>query len=484
MNRLLFFLSVIGSVAVLCQWYVISCIRRYVLQRYAAVSRKTAYTILAVVGIVNFVFVRIAIRSDFLPVDTLANKVAAVFFFSYLGCVLALTLFFLVLGLVYHALRFKDALFLRRVPSLPTDATMCRERGCLHTGALAPEGESGIPHAAIPGCKADPGLLDGVTPSRSLPVQSTTDLKGPPPSRRTFLKWTAAAGVVAVSGYAGRGVAEGYEPPLVPTFHLSHSGLQGASQPLSFLQISDFHFGPFLGSEELERLVHMANAIEVDAVFMTGDMFHSPMSPIERATPILAKIRPRRLGNFAVLGNHDFYAGEWRSVQSLKDSGWTLLRNRWATFTEGSARIHLGGIDDPMVNWAWGKTFPNWPQLMDRAPKTPGFRILLSHRPNILPLAANSGINLVLAGHTHGGQIIFPVPGTDRGISLAAVASPYTHGWYREGQTRMYLSRGCGLTFVPWRINCPPEITVFRVHPSPDSTLRVSKNESGSRRSA
>jgi predicted MPP superfamily phosphohydrolase len=92
-------------------------------------------------------------------------------------------------------------------------------------------------------------------------------------------------------------------------------------------------------------------------------------------------------------------------------------------------------------------------------------RILLSHRPSILEVASVAGFDLVLAGHIHGGQIIVPVPGSVRGVSLAAIASRYTHGWYRHGDCRMYLNRGAGLTFVPFRVNCPPEIAVFRLMP-------------------
>jgi hypothetical protein len=74
-------------------------------------------------------------------------------------------------------------------------------------------------------------------------------------------------------------------------------------------------------------------------------------------------------------------------------------------------------------------------------------------------------MDLVLSGHTHGGQVIMPTLMKRRGVSLARVAYPYTHGWYRSGQTRMYLNRGVGLTFVPWRLNCPPEIAVLRLGP-------------------
>jgi predicted MPP superfamily phosphohydrolase len=219
----------------------------------------------------------------------------------------------------------------------------------------------------------------------------------------------------------------------------------------------------FLGSPELERLVQLVNALEGDAVLITGDVFHSPLTRVELATPILKKLKPRRLGNFAVLGNHDFYTGESLAAQSLKDSGLTLLRHQWISFREGSANIHLGGIDDPMVNWVWGSQFPKFEGFMAKAPTTPGMRILLSHRPSVLPIASQAGIDFVLSGHIHGGQIIFPYPGRDRGLSIARVASPFTHGWYRIGKSRMYLNRGIGLTFAPWRINCPAEITLFHL---------------------
>ena len=140
-----------------------------------------------------------------------------------------------------------------------------------------------------------------------------------------------------------------------------------------------------MGTTELEKLVAKVNTLEADAVLITGDIFHSPMSPVELAPPVLQKLKPRRFGNFAILGNHDFYAGELRSVQAIKDSGLTLLRDQWLTLKDGTANIHLGGIDDPMANWLWGKEFPDFPSFMKKAPHESGMRILLSHRPNVLP---------------------------------------------------------------------------------------------------
>jgi len=276
-------------------------------------------------------------------------------------------------------------------------------------------------------------------------------------------------------GEAGRGLVEAYQPPVVEEFDLLIPGLDDLTTPLTLIQFTDFHFGQFLGDSELQRLVDMLNKLDGDMVVITGDTFHSPISPIGQAPDILRTLRDRRFGNVTIMGNHDFYAGEHRSVEAMRAGGLTLLRNQWMTVSERGTRIHVGGIDDPMVNWVWGAKFPQFEAFMSKAPKGPGVRILLSHRPNILPLAGESGIDFVMAGHIHGGQIVIPWPGVKGGISLASVASRFTHGWYQAGTCRMYLNRGVGLTFVPWRVNCPPEIAVVHIKPGHGPVSSVKK---------
>jgi uncharacterized protein len=476
MDRVLMFLAGLGTVVVLCQWYVFVCVRRYLFRIYDPVSRIVAYPVLACLGLLNLVAVRVAMNADVIPPDTYGHKVASVLFFSYLGCVLALSLFFLLLGLIYRVLQIREWFFSQKEAIPAQERCLCDESGCFRPSAResfatdqAPAGAERLRTGeSAPGGEAKPYCSPGESNSRLADG-------GPPPSRRAFLQWTAAAATVGVAGFAGKGVAEAYQLPVIEEFELFHSSLRGIKDSVTVIQVTDFHFGMFLGSEELQRLVEMLNAIDGDALAITGDVYHSPMTLVERSVPILSRLRPRRLGNFAVLGNHDFYTGEWRAVQALKDSGIILLRDQWITFGIGNGRVHLGGIDDPMVNWMWGTQFPKFSSFMERAPFEPGFRILLSHRPNVLPFASQRGIDLVLAGHTHGGQIILPFPGADRGVSVASVASKFTHGWYSEGKGTMYLNRGAGLTFVPWRVNCPPEISVFHLRASDDTTLRVTR---------
>jgi predicted MPP superfamily phosphohydrolase len=417
---------------------------------------------------------------DLFPPDSWENLAASVAYFSYLGCVLMLCLLFLALGGVSQVLRLKDAV----VSAINSQRRHSETLGEGKVGCMSPVGCKAKPtevlreQKILAGCKAEPESCQATETARpKLQLKPVPSSHGFSSTRRSFLKWTTAAGLVAAAGYAGHGIAEAYARPVIEEFDLFYPQLEGLSRPLTFIQITDFHFGMFLGSPELERLVHLVNALEGDAVLITGDVFHSPLTRVERATPILKKLKPRRLGNFAVLGNHDFYTGESLAVQSLKDSGLTLLRHQWITFREGSADIHLGGIDDPMVNWVWGAQFPKFEGFMAKAPTSPGMRILLSHRPSVLPIASQAGIDFVLSGHIHGGQIIFPYLGRDRGLSIARLASPFTHGWYRIGKSRMYLNRGIGLTFVPWRINCPPEITVFHLNPAGNEKSGVRKRQ-------
>jgi predicted MPP superfamily phosphohydrolase len=477
MDRVLLFLSALAAFFILCQWFVCVSVRKYLFQRYNPVTRKVAYSVLGLLGLANLLSLKSAY--DLFPPDSWENLAASVAYFSYLGCVLLLCIFFLALGGVSQVLRLKDAV----VSAINSRRSHTGDLSRGKAGCVSPVGCKAKPvevlreQKSLAGCKAEPGSCQPEEPAMAAaqlkPVPSSYGLSS---TRRSFLKWTTAAGLVAAAGYAGHGIAEAYARPIIEEFDLYYPELEGLTRPLTFIQITDFHFGMFLGSPELERLVQLVNALDGDAMLITGDVFHSPLTRVELATPILKKLKPRRLGNFAVLGNHDFYTGESLAAQSLKDSGLTLLRHQWITFREGSANIHLGGIDDPMVNWVWGSQFPKFEGFMTKAPTSPGMRILLSHRPSVLPVASQAGIDFVLSGHIHGGQIIFPYPGRDRGLSIARVASPFTHGWYRIGKSRMYLNRGIGLTFVPWRINCPAEITLFHLHPAGNEKTGVRRS--------
>lgn len=453
MERVLIFFSVLGAFLILCQWYVFSRVREHLFSRRRPITRKVAYPVLALIGFLNLAGIQLSMGGALLPEDSLWRQVASVLFFSYLGSVLLLSLWFAALGIVSRVPRLKDALFDTVASMRSCAGSVASEKGCVVSGP-GKSSTRGLP-SECPHPEPRSVLTGG-------DLESTASL--PALTRRSFLRWGAVAGVSLTAGSGTYGLVEAYQGPVVEEFHLSHPDLAGLNGPVTIIHVTDFHFGPFFGEKDLEDLVGRLNAIPGDALVITGDVFHSPLSPVEPAAPILRKLRPRSIGNFVVMGNHDFYAGESRTVAGLRKSDLIMLRNRWLTFDLGPAKLHLGGIDDPMVNWAWGKAFPDFRRFADTAPNSRGMKVLLSHRPGVFPMAAAVGVDLVLAGHIHGGQIILPTGGPRRGLSLARLASEYTNGWYRQGKHQMYLNRGVGLTFVPWRINCPPEIAVFHLH--------------------
>lgn len=457
MDRVFVFLSCLAAFLVLCQWFAFAWMRRYLFQRYEPVSRKVAYSVLFFIAALNLVALRFSFEAEGGLDLSLAHRVASIAYFSFLGAVLMVSLLFLLVGIAWVVVRASDLLVQWiGLPNRKPRLLSSDQRGFFARWTR----------------ERVPGTRDS---DREEPEAEEPPINAP--SRREFLKWGTAAAVTVTVGEVGRGLVQAYERPVIDKFTLALPGLQGLGNPLTILQVTDFHYGLFLGNAELERMVKLLNALEGDMVVVTGDLFHSPITPIGEAPDILKGLRDRRFGNLAVMGNHDFYAGEMRSVDAMRAGGLTLLRNSWMTLQEQGMRIHVGGIDDPMVNWMLGTKFPNFETFMAKAPREPGVRILLSHRPSVLPLAAAAGMDFVMAGHIHGGQVVFPWPGVERGLSLASIVSPFTHGWYADGRTRMYLNRGIGLTFIPWRINCPPEITAVHLGPGSGPHSSVSRTQ-------
>ena len=447
-------LAVIISLMILAQWFVFVSLRSFLLQIDRPITRTVAYPVIAAFSIGCFTIMMALFRSSVVTPGSLVQKIGAVTFFTYLGCVLLLAGVFLFLRLGWIVLMVKDKVagFLWSSGAPTKDLPEPHLTG-LQVAHSSNMGSTDIHDSA----DAQP---DGSSSIQPMTMNSTYN---PSSSRRVFLKWGAATGLVSALGLAGHGIAQAYGQPVVEEHEFTHTVSAGTDCNLTVIHITDFHFGPFFMCPELERLVSQVNNIEGDMVCVTGDIFHSSSSPAELVPGILQRLRTRKLGNYAVLGNHDYYAGEFRSVKNIERSNLRLLRDEWITFEHGNSVVHMGGLDDPRVNWMWGEKVPNFPKFMARAPKGNGLRIALSHRPSVLPLAARSGIDLVLSGHTHGGQIVIPRLGQKRGASIAGLVSPYTLGWYRVGQCSMYLNRGVGMTFLPWRINCPPEIAVIRI---------------------
>lgn len=278
-------------------------------------------------------------------------------------------------------------------------------------------------------------------------------------ARRRFLKIGAsavAAGPFVLSGY---GTLVGRRRFEIEHFELPIAGLSGALSGFTVVQLTDIHVGPFMPPEELAAYVDAVNRLKPDLIALTGDFVAS--SPIEAApcAETLAALKAR-YGIYACLGNHDAYAGIEEDLSRMfAEKGIRMLRNDAASHRIHDTTLNVLGIDDLRAG------DPDLPRALDAAAKDTGeVRLLLSHRPEIFPVAAHNGIEVVLAGHYHGGQVKLG-PKTAN-LSVARFLTPYVEGLYHLSRRStggakdsvLFVGRGVGITGVPIRINCPPQI--------------------------
>lgn len=229
--------------------------------------------------------------------------------------------------------------------------------------------------------------------------------------------------------------------------------LAPAHDGLRIVHLTDIHHSLFTPIEEVERAVQLANRQHPDLVALTGDyVTFSPdyISPMARS---LGKLRAR-LGVYAVLGNHDFQVDAERVTRALRAHDIQVLRNAHRAVREGGSRLWLVGVDDI---W-WGAD--DLPFALRSVPAADP-KILLCHNPLGIRRAAAYGIDFMLSGHTHGGQVRLPLVGSVRGRSK--LGERFIDGWNRFEDTQIYVNRGIGKVVVPVRVGCPPEIACLRL---------------------
>lgn len=228
---------------------------------------------------------------------------------------------------------------------------------------------------------------------------------------------------------------------------------------LTIAHLSDIHYGPFLAPGLLARVVARANALEPDVMVLTGDLVDKHPWEVEPLAREMGRLKAR-LGVWAVLGGHDVTAGERLCAQALAENGIRLLRNEAAPLVEGPTPLWIAGVRD------------NSEYSLDRldaalAAVPSGARtILLAHSPDIIGEAAERHVDLVLSGHTHGGQICAPFFGPI--VTESRLGRRFARGLRRAGQTWIYTSRGVGTVRLPARFCSRPEIALHRLVHAPD----------------
>ena len=226
--------------------------------------------------------------------------------------------------------------------------------------------------------------------------------------------------------------------------------LPTAFDGLTILQISDLHVDMNEGA--MRRLVQLLPDLAYDLCVLTGDYRGKTFGPFAATLEGLARVCARIVAPiFGVLGNHDTI----RMVPGLEEMGIRMLLNEAKSLVRGDERIHIVGIDD-----AHYYRVDNIEKATSQLPGD-GFSILLSHTPEIYRQAAHADFDLMLSGHTHGGQICLPgaVP-----ITLdAKLPRRMGSGLWKYRDMVGYTSVGVGSCIVPVRINCPPEIAIHHL---------------------
>jgi predicted MPP superfamily phosphohydrolase len=246
---------------------------------------------------------------------------------------------------------------------------------------------------------------------------------------------------------------------------------EGASS-LSILHLSDLHFV----RRDRGKAAFLRSLPRPDVVVITGDLLGEPLA-VRAVADALRPVRGR-LASYFVLGSNDYYAPKplnyaayfrWRQrrnkgvwgrsedlIARLRQDGWELLRNRKASFSGDGARFEVTGLDDPHLQ---RHDFRVAPRTDPQA-----FGMAVVHSPDLAPELAALGYDLIVAGHTHGGQVRMPFVGAL--ITNGTTPAKLARGLSRLGRTYMHVSPGLGTSkYAPFRFLCRPEATILELVP-------------------
>lgn len=271
-------------------------------------------------------------------------------------------------------------------------------------------------------------------------------------TRRDVLKLTAASAATVGLGVLGYGCAV-RQSVEVSRVEVKLANLPPAFDGLTIAQLTDIHHGIFTGAEYVARCVQIVNDLKPDLIALTGDFTYGGKGYVAPCAEVLSGLRAR-IGTYAVLGNHDYYVGASSVAVALKQAGCAVMIDKLDRLELRGDKLWLVGVDD----FYYGTT--NLNQLLREVPREAA-RVVLSHNPDFVEefVAKSERADLMISGHTHGGQVRFPLAGAPHITS--AYGQRYAVGLNRNGAMQVYTSRGLGTILLPTRVDCPPEIVLF-----------------------
>ena len=283
-------------------------------------------------------------------------------------------------------------------------------------------------------------------------------------SRRKFLEGAATAAVAGpfVAGaygllYGRLNLETTHQPIYLKNLPKAFDGFRIA-------QLSDIHIGPFMSEDEIRKYVQIANALKPDMMVLTGDFLIFDPSPKRAVVAALSGLRAP-FGVFGCMGNHDSWAHAEEALTDLfGQAGVRILRQQHTLIRDSGERINLIGIDyanSRYMSAGFGHMSAQHLEGMEALMEQDAVNILLSHNPDTFNRAAELGIDLSLAGHTHGGQLALEFISPE--LAPSRIVTPYVAGWFQRPGGQLYVNRGIGTIAAPMRVGAPPELTVYQL---------------------
>jgi len=287
-------------------------------------------------------------------------------------------------------------------------------------------------------------------------------------SRRRFLQVGAAVAATGALAVVGDGTIFEANRPKVVSIEVPLSRLPESWDGFRIAQLSDLHYDDHFSAVPISKAVDLVNGLQPDLVVVTGDFVTAPFlgsrslqiraaRAIEPCAQLVAQMRAP-FGILASLGNHDVATDAAHITDVLQSHGISVLRNRSVPLERDGGRLWLSGLDDVLEGkYDLKRTLEGIPQAEPV--------VALIHEPDFAGYVKN--VDLQLSGHSHGGQIRFPLVGAP---CLPVMGREYPRGLRRIGPLTLYTNVGIGTIWVPMRLNCPPEVTLITLRATPGVT--------------
>ncbi|MCX7833846.1 MAG: metallophosphoesterase [Ignavibacteria bacterium] len=289
-------------------------------------------------------------------------------------------------------------------------------------------------------------------------------------SRRAFITYSG----LFLAGYAFTGTGLGilnkdsYE---ITKQKIKFNNLPVNLKGFKILLFSDIHSGPYMNEETMNNYANIINNLNADLILIPGDITNSTVDEAISFCNSFGNLKSR-YGVFATLGNHDYFSNPDQIEEIIiKNTNIRLLRNQAEILNLNDTHLCILGSEDTRDSGMGNNNIIKGyieKTIADAITKSERLninfdvipKILLCHKPYVFDYISEYNIDLMLSGHTHGGQVIFASIGSSK-LSIASAVSKYVGGLYTNGKSKLYISRGIGTVGLPMRVNCPPEITII-----------------------